>query len=288
MNVGGFGARLHGVFDSLGQLCVGIDPHPHLLQQWGLPDSADGIREFGLRVVDATAGRAGIVKPQVAFFERHGSVGFAALEAVLVAARAAGLVVIADVKRGDIGTSVEAYGQAWLTPGSPLEADAMTIGAYQGVGSIEAPMRLALDNGKGLFVLTATSNPESREIQTATISSGERAGSSVAASILGNVVGWNAELSAGEHGSIGVVLGATVDFAKYGIDLRSLAKTPSTPVLAPGFGHQGARYSELGSLYGPAAPFAVVSASRSILEAGADGIDGAVRAAAREVFECRG
>jgi orotidine-5'-phosphate decarboxylase len=282
----GFGDRLQGIFGSLGQLCVGVDPHPHLLEQWGLADDAHGLREFGLRVVDATAGQAGIIKPQAAFFERHGSAGFAALEAVLAAARAAGLVVIADVKRGDIGTSVEAYGQAWLTPGSPLEADAMTISAYQGVGSIEAPIRLALEHGKGLFVLTATSNPESRDIQTAKISSGKRAGSSVAASILGDVVGWNTERS-GEHGAIGLVLGATVDFADYGIDLDRLAATPSTPVLAPGFGHQGARYSDLGSLYGPAAPFAVVSASRSILQAGPHGIAEAVRTAAREVLECR-
>src|SRR5690606_33699649 len=98
------------------------------------------VREFGLRVVDAVAGRAGIVKPQVAFFERFGSAGFAALEDVLAAARNAGILVIADVKRGDLGTSVEAYGQAWLTPGSPLEVDAMTMVAYQGTGSIEAPL----------------------------------------------------------------------------------------------------------------------------------------------------
>lgn len=284
----GFGDRLAAVCDRFGQLCVGIDPHPWLLRDWGLPDSASGARELGLRVVEAAAGRAGIVKPQVAFFERYGSAGFAALETVLAAARAAGLLVIVDAKRGDLGTSVEAYGQAWLTPGSPLECDAMTISAYMGVGSIEAPMRLAEQAGKGLFVLAATSNPEAFEVQTAIVASGEMAGRSVAASIVGDVVSWNRMHTSGNGGSVGVVLGATVDFSAFGIDLGDLAATPSTPVLAPGFGHQGARYSQLASLYGPAARHAVVSASRSILQAGPAGVADAISAQASEVLACRG
>ncbi|MBW8873198.1 MAG: orotidine-5'-phosphate decarboxylase, partial [Leifsonia sp.] len=131
-----FGSRLREAFSDSGQLCVGIDPHAGLLKAWGLPDSASGARDFGLRVVEAVTGRAGIVKPQIAFYERHGSAGYAALEDVLAAARAAGLLVIADVKRGDLGSSVDAYGEAWLTPGSPLEADAMTAVAFQGLGSL--------------------------------------------------------------------------------------------------------------------------------------------------------
>ncbi len=283
-----FGDRLAAVFAGQGQLCVGIDPHPYLLGDWRLPDSAAGLREFGLRVVDAVAGSAGIVKPQVAFFERHGSAGYAALEAVLSAARQAGLLVIADVKRGDVGTSVEAYAQAWLTPGGPLEADAMTAVAYQGLGSLAAPMRLAQENGKGLFVLAATSNPDGAEVQTATVSTGPGRGSGLAASIVEGVTGWNTEHAAGEHGSIGLVLGATVDFADFGIDLSPLGGAVSTPVLAPGFGHQGARYSDLNALYGPAAPATIVSASRSILGAGPDGVSAAVREQALEVLACRG
>ena len=276
----GFGERLVAAFDRWGQLCVGIDPHSYLLDEWGLPDDAEGLRAFGLRVVDAVAGRAGIVKPQVAFFERHGSAGYAALEAVLTAARDAGLLVIADVKRGDLGTSVEAYGQAWLTPGSPLEADAMTISAYQGVGSIEAPMVLAEETGKGLFVLAATSNPEARFIQIATLSDG----TTVAASIVGDVVRWNAAQPSRDAGSIGVVLGATVEFADYGIDLDGVVRTP---ILAPGFGHQGAEYARIHEIYGTAAPFAVVSASRDVLKAGPSGIDEAVTRLAAEVAACR-
>ncbi|MFZ2964356.1 MAG: orotidine 5'-phosphate decarboxylase, partial [Rhodoglobus sp.] len=82
-----FGARLRATFDARGQLCLGIDAHAYLLGEWGLPDTAAGAREFGLRAVDAAAGVVGIVKPQVAFFERHGAAGYAALEDVLAAAR---------------------------------------------------------------------------------------------------------------------------------------------------------------------------------------------------------
>ena len=273
-----FGQRLSHVFETAGRLCVGIDPHSYLLGEWELSDDAGGVRDFGLRVVEATAGRAGIIKPQVAFFERHGSAGYAALEDVLAAARDAGLLVIADVKRGDVGTSVEAYGEAWLTPGSPLEADAMTISAFQGVGSIAAPHDLALANGKGLFVLAATSNPEAATLQTATVTSGPTAAQTVAASIVSDVHDWNSLES--HLGSTGVVIGATVDLSDYGITPASLA---STPILAPGFGHQGALVSDATRLFGAASANVVVSASRSILAAGPSGIAAAIDAQTAEI-----
>ncbi|MHC5796215.1 orotidine-5'-phosphate decarboxylase [Lacisediminihabitans sp. FW035] len=278
-------------FDAYGQLCVGIDPHPYLLELWGLSDDAPGLREFGLRVVEAAAGRVGIVKPQVAFFERHGSAGYAALEDVLESARRAGLLVIADAKRGDLGTSVEAYAQAWFTAGGALEADALTISAYMGLGSIEAPIRLAEERGKGLFVLAATSNPEAFSLQTARISSGSHAGRTVASSIVTGVGEWNSSGGSGAAGrgvgSIGLVLGATVDFGAFELDLAAIAAVPASPILAPGFGHQGAQFTDLERLYGSAAPVTVVSASRSILEAGPDGISDAIRMQAAEVFACR-
>ncbi|WP_196829594.1 orotidine-5'-phosphate decarboxylase [Frigoribacterium sp. CG_9.8] len=291
-----FGDRLVEAFDRFGQLCVGIDPHPYLLQRWDLPDDASGLRQFGLRVIDAAAGQVGIVKPQIAFFERHGSAGYAALESILDSARQAGLLVIADAKRGDLGTSVEAYAQAWFAAGSPLEVDALTISAYMGLGSIEAPMTLAEKLGKGLFVLAATSNPEALSLQTARISSGLHAGQSVASSIVSGVGEWNFSVGAGSVefaptlrpvGSIGLVLGATVDFTAFGLDLSSIASAPSSPVLAPGFGHQGAQFADLHRLYGPAAPVTIVAASRSILNAGPDGISDAIRMQASEVFSCR-
>ena len=287
-----FGTRLVDAFNTYGQLCVGIDPHPYLLHRWGLSDDAAGLLQLGQRVVAAAIGRVGIIKPQVAFFERHGSAGYAALESILDAARQAGLVVIADAKRGDLGTSVEAYGQAWLTPGSPLEVDALTISAYMGLGSIQAPMTLAEQTGKGLFVLAATSNPEAFSLQTARISSGSHAGRTVASSIVSGVSEWNVSQGSvtadREVGSIGLVLGATVDFSAFELDLATIATAPASPVLAPGFGHQGARFSELAHLYGASAPTTIVSASRSILEAGPDGVADAIQMQAAEVFACRG
>ncbi|MCU1578667.1 MAG: Orotidine 5-phosphate decarboxylase [Rhodoglobus sp.] len=272
-----FGERLAAVFESRGHLCVGIDPHAFLLEQWGLPDSAEGAREFGLRVVDAAAGVIGILKPQVAFFERHGSLGYAALETVLVAARGAGLLIIADAKRGDIGSTIDAYGEAWLRPGSPLEADAMTAVAYQGVGSLAGPIELARAAGKGIFVLAATSNPEAVSTQTA-VSIGSA--QTVAAGIVGGVDELNA--TAATLGPIGVVLGATVDLADYGIETGRLAKTP---ILAPGFGEQGALFDDIPRLYGAASANLVVTVSRSVLRAGPDGVDTAIARTAAELAE---
>lgn len=274
-----FGDRLAGVLSASGHLCVGIDPHPFLLEQWGLGDDAAGARELGLRVVEAARGRAGIVKPQVAFFERHGSAGFATLEDVLAAARSAGLLVIGDVKRGDVGSSVEAYGQAWLAPGSPLEVDAITVSAYQGVGSLAAPLELARRNGKGLFVLAATSNQEATALQSAVIGDGPRAGSTVAAGIVADVMEWNAATNAVSPttmGNVGVVLGATVPLERFGLDPSELLGPPALPVLAPGFGHQGAKVADLGALFGAAAAQVIVSVSRSVLSAGPSGIAGAI------------
>ncbi|MGB4137020.1 MAG: orotidine-5'-phosphate decarboxylase, partial [Microbacterium sp.] len=162
-----FGARLRAALDAHGPLCVGIDPHAALLDAWGLGQDAAGVREFGLRVVDAAVGRVGVVKPQVAFFERFGSRGFAALEEVQSAARDAGLIVIADAKRGDIGTTMAGYASAWLQAGAPLEADALTVSPYLGPDSLRETLTTAIRAGKGLFVLSATSNPEAPALQAA-------------------------------------------------------------------------------------------------------------------------
>lgn len=267
-----FGERLQAAFDTGGHLCVGIDPHQFLLAEWGLTDDAAGLREFGLRVIDAASTRVAIVKPQVAFFERHGSAGYAALEAVLAAARDAGLLVIADAKRGDIGSTFDAYAEAWLTPGSSLEVDALTVSTYLGIGSVEGPHSIAEENGKGLFVLAATSNPEAFGLQTARLASG----STVAAGIVETVSDWNAATAG--LGSTGLVLGATLDLSQF-----EIAELGNTPVLAPGFGHQGALIADLRALYGAAADNVLVSASRSILAAGPGGVGAAIEQQAAEV-----
>jgi orotidine-5'-phosphate decarboxylase len=272
-----FGSRLAQVFAVSGRLCVGVDPHPQLLTEWGLPDTAAGVLEFGSRVVDAVVGRAGILKPQVAFFERHGAAGYSALEGVLASARDAGLLVIADAKRGDVGTSVDAYGEAWLTPGAPLEADALTAVAYQGLGSLGGVLARAAGSGKGVFVLAATSNPEGVATQQALRADGR----TVAAGVVAEVRERNGAVPiAGALGPIGVVLGATVRLSDYGIEPEHLA---GVPILAPGFGAQGAEISDLGRLFGVASSHTVVTVSRSVLGAGPDGLADAIRRASEEV-----
>lgn len=278
-----FGARLADALAARGPLCVGIDPHPHLLEQWGLPHSAAGAERFGLQVVDACVGEVGVIKPQVAFFELYGSAGFAALENVIGAARQAGILVIADAKRGDLGTTMAAYASAWLQPGSALESDAVTVSPYLGVGSLTGTFDAAREHGKGVFVLAATSNPEAAELQTA-----QTDGQTVAGGIAARIAERNAQDYPGAWlGSLGVVLGATVDFDALGVNLDTLSGHPATPVLAPGFGHQGARFTDVRRLFAAATPGTVVSASRSILSAGPDGIVDAVRAQKLEVMEAQ-
>ena len=251
-----FGRRIRESLDRFGPLCVGIDPHPHLLSDWGLGDSPAGARDFGLRVVDAAAGRVGVVKPQVAFFERFGAAGFAALESVLASARAAGLIVIADAKRGDIGSTMDGYSAAWLTPGSPLEADALT-----------GAVRL----GKGVFVLAATSNPEAAALQTArTVDVEAEEDQSVARRVARDIAWVNGSAAfGGELGPIGLVVGATVDRHEFGLTDDVLA---GAPLLAPGFGAQGASPADLPRLFGGVAAHVLASESRSVLSAGPAGL----------------
>lgn len=262
-----FPERLRAAFTAHGPLCVGIDPHPHLLDEWDLDASASGLREFGVRVVDAAAGRVGIVKPQVAFFERAGSAGYAALEAVLAAARAAGLVVIADAKRGDIGSTMDGYAAAWLEVGSPLEADAVTVSPYLGPESLRGTLISAVRAGKGAFVLAATSNPEAAALQTAhttDVAAGD--GETVAARVARDIAWVNGSAAfGGGLGPIGLVVGATVDRLEFGLTDDLLR---GAPILAPGFGAQGADPADLTNLFGTIAPNVVASESRSILSAG--------------------
>lgn len=266
-----FGARLRVALDTHGPLCVGIDPHAALLEQWGMGQDAEGVRAFGLAVVEAAAGRAGIVKPQVAFYERFGSRGFAALEDVIAAARAAGLLVIADAKRGDIGSTMAGYASAWLEEGSPLESDAVTISPYLGPDSLRETLTTAVRADKGVFVLAATSNPEAGPLQTARtvdVAGGDE--QTVAQRVARDVTWANGSAAfAGGLGPIGLVIGATVDRAERGLGDDVLA---GTPILAPGFGAQGATPDDLIARFGALAGNVLASESRSILGAGPDAV----------------
>lgn len=270
-----FGARLAAAMDAHGPLCVGIDPHASLLAQWGLTDDAAGVRRFALTVMEAVAGRVAAVKPQAAFFERHGSAGVAALEEVVAAGRDTGTLVVVDAKRGDIGSTMGAYADAFLADGSPLAGDALTVSPYLGFGSLSPAVELAQATGRGLFVLCLTSNPEGAEVQHARTP----AGASVAATTAAHAAAANA--GATPMGSVGLVVGATVGdaAARTGTDLVAV----NGPLLAPGVGAQGAGARELAQVFGSARGQVLASSSRAVLAAGPD--VAALRAAARDAAQ---
>ena len=269
-----FGARLRRAMDARGPLCVGIDPHPALLAEWGLPDDPGGLERFALTAVDALADRVAVLKPQSAFFERFGSRGVAVLERAVERTRAAGALVLMDAKRGDIGSTMAAYAAAYLDPDAPLRSDAVTVSPYLGYGSLRPAVRAARDAGAGLFVLALTSNPEGAEVQRAVTAGG--------ATVAGAVLARLREENAGQEplGSFGAVVGATLggDPAADGISLDT-----GGPLLAPGIGAQGAAPADLPAVFGAALPRVLPSVSRGVLRAGP--ATGALRAAAGRLVD---
>ena len=256
-----FGDRLAARIEATSPLCVGLDPSAALLGAWGLEDGPGASRRWREAVIAAVAPHAAALKPQVAFFERHGSAGLAVLERLLVAASGAGLLVVADAKRGDIDSTMAAYGDAWLGASSPLAADALTVTAYLGLGAMAAVFEQARAGGRGVFCVVASSNPEGRRLQEATTSSGI----SVESALLAELAAANAvERAKGAClGSLGAVVGATR--SAEGLDLASLGG----PFLVPGVGAQGAGPEDVGRLFaGVEASSVLVNASRSILGAG--------------------
>ncbi len=279
-----FGQRLADAVAARGPLCVGIDPHVPLLERWGLPDAPEGLARFTDAVVDALAGEVAVLKPQIAFYERHGSRGLAVLEDAVARARAAGALVLLDAKRGDIGSTMDAYAEV-LRPGHPLAVDALTVSPYLGPGSLQPAVDTARRHGGGLFVLARTSNPDAGALQHAL--AGER---TVAQAVVDAVRGWNTpgwvvgdplpDLGAVQDlasrwgattGSFGVVVGATL--RDLDVDLDGLGG----PVLAPGLGAQGGSAADLRRLFGRGTAV-VPTVSRDVLAAGPD--PAALRAAA--------
>lgn len=259
-----FGERVARAMDTHGPLCVGIDPHPALLAAWGLADDASGLRDFALTVIDALGGQVAALKPQSALFERHGSAGIAVLEEVIAVARSARTLTIVDAKRGDIGSTMAAYAEAYLREGAPLAGDALTVSPYLGFGSLAPAIDMALANGRGLFVLCLTSNVEGAQLQHAV-----DGGTTVAGRVALGAAAANAP--AGEQGalgSVGLVVGATIgDGARSaGIDLAAV----NGPLLAPGVGEQGAGGPELTAVFGDARAQVLASSSRGVLGAGPD------------------
>lgn len=269
-----FGARLAAAVASRGPLCAGIDPHPGLLQAWGLPADVGGLEKFALTAAETLAPEVAVIKPQSAFFEAYGAPGVAVLAQVIKRCRAAGALVLLDVKRGDIGSTMAAYTAAFLPAGAELEADAITVSPYLGFGSLTPAIEVAQASGKGLFVLARTSNPEAQRLQNALLPNGK----TVAQDIVDTAGAYNAGV--GPLGDIGVVVGATIATGE--LDLGGL----NGPVLAPGFGAQGATVADLRAVFGPDLPGVLPASSRDVLKHGPD--PESLRAAVRRTRDALG
>ena len=255
---GGFGVRLDAALTTRGSLCVGIDPHGALLRDWGLNEDVAGLERFARTAVEAFSDTAAVVKPQSAFFERFGSAGIAVLERTVADCRAAGALVVLDVKRGDIGSTMAAYAQAYLDPSSPLAADAITVSPYLGVGSLDPAFDAAVTHGGGVFVLALTSNKEGPQIQHAVTSGG----TTVAQTIIDEVAARNVDMA--PMGPFGIVVGATI-----GESVADLSRL-NGPYLVPGIGAQGGTAEDVRRIFGAGLRNVVPSVSREVLRHGPD------------------
>ena len=269
----GFGRRLGRAVADRGPLCVGIDPHPAVLESWGLDRDVDGLERCARGMVEALGDLVGVFKPQSAFFEAYGSRGVAVLERVLADINDAGALSVLDVKRGDIGSTMAAYSAAYLTDGSPLAADAITLSPYLGFPSLNGAMELADSYGRGVYVLALTSNPEGPQVQHARTGDGRLVGQV----IVDEAARWNLD---DELGHVGVVVGATI--GRTGVNFQHL----NGSILAPGLGAQGATAEDLAEVFGAAVPLVLPTMSREVMSAGPDP-EALRRAATRALAEMK-
>jgi orotidine-5'-phosphate decarboxylase len=235
-------------------VCVGLDPALKNLPE-GIPKDAKGILDFGKGIIDAVKGIAACVKPQMAYFEVLGWEGMKVFWDVCAYAKLQDLLVIADGKRNDIGSTCEAYADAYLHEGSPI--DALTVTAYMGSDGVKPFIERCKKNGKGIFVQVKNSNPSSGELQD--LPTGDETVHEHMASL---VASWGATCLGEEshYSCVGAVVGATYpEELKY---LRSLM--PNTPILIPGYGAQGGTAADVahGFVNGVGA---VVNSARGII-----------------------
>ena len=249
-----FAARFETVRTTVGPLVWGLDPSGQLLEQWGLGDTPDGLDRFADVCLKAADGTIGIIKPQSAFYERHGWRGFQTLQRLVADARAAGLLVILDAKRGDVGTTNDAYAEAFLGADAPLAADALTVNPYLGFAAMGSFITRAHEAGSCLIVVTRSSNPEGRRIQSATNDDG-----TVEAGLLREIGEVNARLAPGGIGPIGAVIGPT--HMQPALDLAA----PNALYLAPGLGAQGATPADIAEVFATCRDRVMPSASRALL-----------------------
>lgn len=260
--------RLRAATEARGTLCVGIDPHPGLLAAWGLPRDASGLERFSRTVVESLGDLVPVFKPQSAFFEAYGAAGIAVLERVLADIRERGALSILDAKRGDIGSTMEAYADAYLSDASPLRADAVTLSPYLGFDSLAPAFAKAIANDRGVYVLARTSNPEGAQVQLALGREG-----SVVQEIIDAATALNKRA---RTRAIGLVMGGT--HSDLGCDVSEF----NGSILVPGIGVQGGRLEDLPGLFGDAVENVLPIVGRGVLAAGPD--PDALRARVRELL----
>jgi orotidine-5'-phosphate decarboxylase len=270
----GYGERLSRAVAARGPLCVGIDPHPAVLRAWGLDTDVAGLEACARGMVEALGTEVAVFKPQSAFFEAYGSAGVAVLERVLADIADAGALSLLDVKRGDIGSTMDAYARAYLSDGSPLAADAVTFSPYLGFGALDGAIELAGAGGRGVYVLALTSNPEGPSVQHARTADGRLLGQLVVDEAAARNTGSG-------PGHVGVVAGATI--GRTGVDFSRL----NGSILAPGIGAQGGTAADLVEVFGPAVGLVLPTTSREVMGAG-PGPEALRSAARRSLAAMRG
>jgi orotidine-5'-phosphate decarboxylase len=281
-----FAARFAAVRTGPGPLAIGLDPSGALLEAWGVGDSPDGLDRFADIALAAAVGVVGVVKPQSAFFERHGWRGVRTLQRLVGAARQAGLLVVLDVKRGDVGTTNDAYAEAYLGKDAPIAADAITVHPYLGLAAMGSYVERARQAGSCLLVVTRSSNPEGRMIQSARTGRRlvEQASAdqvsveqvSVEEALLAEIGALNAALEPDGIGPVGAVIGPTH------LEPRLDLAAARCIFLAPGIGAQGATPADVASVFAACPDRVIPSASRSLLAAGPAGLRTAASALAAE------
>ena len=254
-----FAARFAAVREGHGPLVFGLDPSAGLLTEWGLGDTPDGLDRFADIVLAASAGSVGLVKPQSAFYERHGWRGIRTLQRLIASGRDAGLLVILDIKRGDVGSTNDAYAEAYLGKGAPLAADAITVHPYLGLAAMGTFVTRAAQAGSCLLVVTRSSNPEGRAVQAAVTASGP---ATVEQQLLLDIGELNQRLTPEGIGPVGAVVGPT--HLQPELDLAAARCL----FLAPGVGRQGATPADVAAVFAACPERVMPSASRSLLAAG--------------------
>jgi orotidine 5'-phosphate decarboxylase subfamily 2 len=249
-----FADRAEDAMDRYGPLVFGLDPSGELLLSWGLDDTPDGLERFVDIALETVISTVGIVKPQSAFYERHGWRGLRSLTRLVDSCRSAGVLVVLDAKRGDVGTTSRAYAQAYLGPGAAIRVDAITAAPYLGFESINPFFGLAADSGSCVFVVTRSTNPEGRSIQEASNPSGI----SVEQQLVADIGDENEKLAPGRIGPIGAVFGPTH------FDIRRM----NGLFLAPGVGAQGATPDDVGRSFAACPDRVLPSSSRWLLRNG--------------------